>query len=153
MKFDHKFDVDEALQNIRYSLQDEHRYSQHRRIAEEGGVIELTEIVEDRNFSSINSINAEKEKQLAHKKNHDNISMVGEDILNLKTVAEIKSYINELVGSLNKNNDIEKIEIELIVREEIKQILKTWLDKNLAVLVKDIVYNEIAKVTNSYFKN
>lgn len=152
MKFDHKFDVDEALQNIRYSLQDEHRYSQHRRIAE-GDVIELTEIVEDRNFASINSINGEKEKQLAHKKNHDNISIDGEDILNLKTVAEIKSYINELVGSLNKNNDIEKIEIEAIVRQEIKQILRTWLDKNLAVLVKDIVYNEIAKVTNSYFKN
>jgi cell pole-organizing protein PopZ len=76
-----------------------------------------------------------------------------ESLISDKTTDAAASSIGALVRSMTTEKSVAisksgSVTIEDIVREEIRPLLKAWLDSHLATLVERVVRSEIERVIN-----
>lgn len=124
-------------------------------------VLELTEVVPEEDFYIPEEI-VEVEKVLPPKKEAPSVDIFMQDspfdseLLSdqvaesaLDSMAKLASKVKETKAMADQplsQIDVSRITLEEIVRQEVKPIIRTWLDVNLPSLVERIVEREISKL-------
>ncbi len=115
-------------------------------------VLELTERIEGSNADSLDVDMVDKEEteeteEIVAPEPPPEVTQVSGDDGLLTQQAESAAF--EAVSELVRKTAVEHngITLEDIVREELKPLLRNWLDKNLPIIIDRLVKDELARVT------
>ncbi|MFA1689178.1 PopZ family protein [Candidatus Rickettsia barbariae] len=129
MSKDNKKNQDMSIEDILKSIKgviDERKNPIHDNDSEDEDVLELTEIV-----------NQDEEEKLISTKSAEEVGDI------------FKNFTDTVKDKKLDNNISSKNALEELVIEMLKPELKAWLDKNLPVLVKELVEIEIKKLVQN----
>ncbi|MCX4079410.1 PopZ family protein [Rickettsia rhipicephali] len=129
MSKENKKNQDMSIEDILKSIKgviNERKNPIHENDSEDEDVLELTEIV-----------NQDEEKKLISTKSAEEVGDI------------FKNFTDTIKDKKLDNNISSKNALEELVVEMLKPELKAWLDKNLPVLVKELVEIEIKKLVQN----
>ncbi|AFC73952.1 DUF2497 domain-containing protein [Rickettsia montanensis] len=129
MSKENKKNQDMSIEDILKSIKgviNERKNPIHENDSEDEDVLELTEIV-----------NQDEEEKLISTKSAEEVGDI------------FKNFTDTIKGKKLDNNISSKNALEELVVEMLKPELKAWLDKNLPVLVKELVEIEIKKLVQN----
>ncbi|WP_064429463.1 DUF2497 domain-containing protein [Rickettsia sp. Tenjiku01] len=129
MSKDNKKNQDMSIEDILKSIKgviNERKNPIHENDSEDEDVLELTEIVKQ-----------DEEEKLISTKSAEEVGDI------------FKSFTDTIKDKKLDNNISSKNALEELVVEMLKPELKAWLDKNLPVLVKELVEIEIKKLVQN----
>ncbi|AFD19318.1 DUF2497 domain-containing protein [Rickettsia slovaca] len=129
MSKDNKKNQDMSIEDILKSIKgviNERKNPIHANDSEDEDVLELTEIV-----------NQDEEEKLISTKSAEEVGDI------------FKNFTDTIKDKKLDNNISSKNALEELVIEMLKPELKAWLDKNLPVLVKELVEIEIKKLVQN----
>ncbi|ACP53231.1 MAG: PopZ family protein [Rickettsia africae] len=129
MSKDNKKNQDMSIEDILKSIKgviNERKNPIHENDSEDEDVLELTEIV-----------NQDEEEKLISTKSAEEVCDI------------FKNFTDTIKDKKLDNNISSKNALEELVIEMLKPELKAWLDKNLPVLVKELVEIEIKKLVQN----
>lgn len=138
MSKENKKSQDMSIEDILKSIKgviSERKSLNYENAENEEDLLELTEVISD----------AEEEKS--------NLNDNEDQLISSKSAEEISNAFQNFTDTIkNKkldNNITSKNALEELVVEMLRPELKGWLDKNLPILVKDLVESEIKKILQS----
>lgn len=129
MSKENKKNQDMSIEDILKSIKgviNERKNPIHENDSEDEDVLELTEIV-----------NQDEEEKLISTKSAEEVGDI------------FKNFTDTIKDKKRDNNISSKNALEELVVEMLKPELKAWLDKNLPVLVKELVEIEIKKLVQN----
>lgn len=134
---DSYFDVDSVLDSIKNKLQKQSSLGESIDNCRQD-IIELTDMVDD--FGESLSYNSYVN------------NTVDSGFLEDESISDIYAQLGDLSERVAEKNKFDKLETEVLIREEIRNFLRPWMNENLSSLVRSQVKDEIQKISER-FKN
>lgn len=134
---DSYFDVDSVLDSIKNKLQKQSSLGESIDNCRQD-IIELTDMVDD--FGESLSYNSYVN------------NTVDSGFLEDKSISDIYTQLGDLSERVAEKNKFDKLKTEVLIREEIRNFLRPWMNENLSSLVRSQVKDEIQKISER-FKN
>ena len=134
---DSYFDVDSVLDSIKNKLQKQSSLGESIDNCRQD-IIELTDMVDDFGES------------LGYDSYVNNT--VDSGFLEDKSISDIYAQLGDLSERVAEKNKFDKLKTEVLIREEIRNFLRPWMNENLSSLVRSQVKDEIQKISER-FKN
>ncbi|MEQ9115552.1 MAG: DUF2497 domain-containing protein [Rickettsiales bacterium] len=132
------FDVDSVLDSIKNKLLNRQSDLVEESRPDTQDVIELTEMVDDFGESLISTMDEIKNESMS-------TSLLSDD-----TVRDINTQLSELSEKVAEKNKFDRLNVEDAIRKEIRVFLKSWMDDNLASIVKSHVKEEIVHLVEKF---
>jgi cell pole-organizing protein PopZ len=154
--------IDDILKNIRTSIKNKtigHKPATVKHAEYDYDLLELTNIVQD--DGSIykvkidDNITANQRNQLSNKIISDNV--INEKLLSEEVIGESSKYISDFVDQLLRaklfNEQGSADQLRRLTVEVVKPYMQDWLNKNLPLIVREILSKEIKNLITKIKSN
>lgn len=154
------FNIDTILDNIKSRLKDREEGYLNSINLEDQDLLELTEVVSSpkphkKIYQATNnkpqSINGNNEER-AHLSKIIEKNSEKKEVETEKTIKAFMDKNEKTNKKTGEGEEINKIKLEKLIREELRVILKEWMSKDLIPMVREEIRSEVTRLTSHYFK-